>query len=210
MVVVGAIVVLAAIGAGVLIYNIASGSSSVGTWLAKNYARADDATIRAATEREAALGLTVTASGLGASTTTSTVAVPEDPVDPADPSTTLPGTGGTTPGTSVRLSTRPDDMFVATTNVTDTAAALTAKFTPNDTQNREGRVFLEYEEAVVAVVPALTGTGSLIFLDKGDTGYRRWGGYTGAIWGTSRAGRGFSSGGGGGGSRGGGSSGGGK
>jgi len=102
-------------------------------------------------------------------------------------------------------------MYVATTNVTETAASIQDQFGPNDLQTRDGRMYLEYEDAVVGVVPALAGAGALVFLDRGDTGYRRWGHHTGGVWGVSRVGRSLSSGGGsggGGGGRGGGSGGG--
>ncbi len=115
------------------------------------------------------------------------------PTDSPTAGSTAGSTASTTPKASIL---QPDAMYVATTNVSETAASIQNKFGANDVQTRDGRTYLEYEDAVVGVVPALAGAGALVFLDRGDTGYRRWGHHTGGFWGVSRSGRSFSSGGG--------------
>ncbi len=63
IVIVGALLVLAIMAVGFVVYGAVTGSGNVSSWLGKNYNAADADTTRKATDREAAFAANFTAGG---------------------------------------------------------------------------------------------------------------------------------------------------
>ncbi len=73
-------------------------------------------------------------------------------------------------------------VYAATVPPSAVVAAVSSRHKPADQLAAPSGYFLRYHNLIMAVTGA--GRGSRIYLDDERTGYRRWYGHVGGIWGT--------------------------